>query len=193
MQASTREGVIRYNNVAVAFHWIIAVLLLVQIYVGWTFGDMEQGPARDSWFEWHRTLGFLILILSIGRLAWRFINPPPPWPPELPRWERSLARINHALFYIVLIALPLTGWIYVSTGSTAAETGITTILGGTPWPIIPGLPSALHGPSADVHGVLVKTTYALIVLHVGAALKHQFIDKARVANRMPPFRTRGGN
>lgn len=190
MQAPTREGVMRYNNVAIALHWLIAVLLFAEIYVGWTFSGMERGPERAEWFEWHRTLGFAILILSLARLAWRFMNPPPPFPPETPRWERTLARINHALFYVVLIALPMTGWVYVSTGSTAANTGITTIVGGTPWPIIPGLPRSAHGISADIHVVLVYVTYALIVLHVGAALKHQFIDKARIANRMPPFRVR---
>lgn len=191
MATAVREGIVRYDNVAVALHWLIALLLIAQIYVGLTFSDMERGPERGAWFEWHRTLGFAILLLSLARLAWRFIRPPPPFPPEMPRWERIAARVNHTLFYFILIALPLTGWVYVSTGSTAAETGITTLVGGVPWPIIPGLPRALHGPSSDAHVMLVYLTYALIVLHVGAALKHQFFDKARVANRMPPFRVRG--
>ena len=96
----------------------------------------------------------------------------------------------HWLFYALLIALPLAGWVYVSTGSTAAETGMTTLVGGTPWPIIPGLPRSLHRPAAEMHVVLVWIAVALIALHVAAALKHRFVDRSPVANRMPPFRVR---
>jgi cytochrome b561 len=177
----------RYNNVAITLHWLTVIILITQFYTGWLFSDMERGPERDLWFAWHRTIGFTVLFLSLARLAWRFINPPPSLPLALPRWERTLAKTSHILFYVLLIALPLTGWIYVSSGSTAANTGITTLVGGTPWPIIPGLPRELHGLSVKVHVVLVYTTFALILLHIGAALKHQFIDKSRVANRMPPF------
>lgn len=180
----------RYNNVSVALHWLIAALLLAQIYVGWTFGDMERGPDRALWFDWHKALGFTILALSILRLVWRLMNPPPPFPAAMPAWERTLARINHTLFYVVLLGLPLTGWAYVSTGSGAAETGAMSLFGITNWPIIPGLPRGAHDGFEEAHEILVTITYALIVLHVGAALKHQFIDKRRELNRMPPLRGR---
>lgn len=179
-----------YNNVSVALHWLIAALLLAQIYVGWTFGDMERGPDRALWFDWHKALGFTILALSILRLVWRLMNPPPPFPAAMPAWERTLARINHTLFYVVLLGLPLTGWAYVSTGSGAAETGAMSSFGITNWPIIPGLPRGAHDGFEEAHEILVTITYALIVLHVGAALKHQFIDKRRGLNRMPPLRGR---
>lgn len=183
----TRNGVQRYNNVAIAFHWVIAALVLTQIYVGWTFGDMAPGPAQALWFTWHKTLGVTILLLSIGRLVWRLTNPPPPLPAELPRWENILARINHTLFYVVLIGLPLTGWATISSGKGALTSDITTLIGGIPWPFIPGLPQSGHEGFATAHEVLIKITYALVLLHVGAALKHQFIDRSRIANRMPPF------
>ncbi|OWK28093.1 cytochrome b [Sphingomonas dokdonensis] len=183
----TRNGVERYNNVAVALHWIIAALLLTQIYIGWTFEDMASGPAKGEWFTWHKTLGVLILLLSVARLAWRLMNPPPPLPADLPQWERTAARINHALFYVVMLGLPLTGWAAISTGRSAATSSMTTLLAGIPWPLIPGLSPASHGAFEFGHGALIKLTYVLIVLHVGAALKHQFVDKRRTANRMPPF------
>lgn len=183
----TREGIERYNNVAIALHWIIAVLVLTQIYVGWTFGDMARGPAQDQWFTWHKTLGVTILLLSIVRLAWRLTNPPPPLPDTLPRWERIAARWNHTLFYVVLIGLPLTGWATISSGKNALTSATTTLIGNIPWPFIPGLPQSGHEGFATAHEVLIKITYALVILHIGAALKHQFIDKAQVANRMPPF------
>lgn len=179
-----------YNNVSVALHWLIAALLLAQIYVGWTFGDMERGPDRALWFDWHKALGFTILALSILRLVWRLMNPPPPFPAAMPAWERTLARINHTLFYVVLLGLPLTGWAYVSTGSGTAEAGAMSLFGITNWPIIPGLPRGAHDGFEEAHEILVTITNALIVLHVGAALKHQFIDKRRELNRMPPLRGR---
>ncbi|RKE54237.1 MULTISPECIES: cytochrome b [unclassified Sphingomonas] len=186
----THNGITRYNNGAIAFHWIIAALVVAQIYVGWTFADMERGDLRTEWFNWHKTLGFAILLLSIGRLGWRIANPPPPLPAETPRWEVVLARINHILFYVILIGLPLTGWMYLSTGKPSLTSATTPLIGGLAWPFIPGLPRAAHGSFEQAHIVLVWLTYALLILHVGAALKHQFIDRSRIAGRMPPFGVR---
>lgn len=177
----------RYSNTAIALHWLIAMVVLTQLCTGWAFSDMARGPDRDLWFAWHRTLGFAVLLLTIMRLMWRFICPPPPLPLTMPCWQRCAAKASHVGFYLVLIALPLTGWVYVSSGNTAATTGITTLVGGTPWPIIPGMPREWHRLSADVHGVLVTITCAMLLLHVAAALKHQFLDKGINTHRMPPM------
>jgi cytochrome b561 len=190
--APTREGIERYNNVAIALHWVIAALVLAQIYVGWTFSDMARGPAQAQWFTWHKTLGVAILLLSIARLLWRLVNPPPRLPDTLPKWERTAARINHALFYVVLIGLPLTGWATISTGKGALTSTMTRLIGGIPWPFIPGLSQESHEGFATAHGVMILIIFLLIAVHVGAALKHQFIDKARIANRMPPFHIADG-
>ena len=68
------QQAMRYNNVAITLHWLLAILLVAQFFTGWEFSDMEKGPARDFWFAWHRTLGFTVLFLSLVRLAWRFIS-----------------------------------------------------------------------------------------------------------------------
>lgn len=184
------NGVARYNSGAIALHWIIAVLVVAQIFIGWTFADMERGDLRTEWFNWHKTLGFAILLLSVGRLGWRIANPPSPLPSDTPRWEAAMARINHTLFYVILIGLPLTGWMYLSTGNTSLTSATTPLLGGMAWPFIPGLPRDAHDGFEQAHIVLVWLTYALLVLHVGAALKHQFVDRSLIANRMPPFGVR---
>lgn len=173
----------RYNNVAIALHWLLAALLVAQIYVGWTFGDMPRGPERGEWFAWHKTLGVTILLLSLVRLGWRIANPPPPLPADMPSWEKAASRAVHVLFYVILIGLPLTGWAAISAGR---DGGTTELLGGAPWPFLPGVPEDARDALGGAHGVLVKTTYALILLHVGAALKHQFIDKKH-SGRMPPL------
>ncbi|WP_031394664.1 cytochrome b [Sphingomonas sp. STIS6.2] len=184
-----RDGARRYNLGAIAFHWIIAALVFIQLYVGWTFADMPRGDLRTGWFEWHKTLGFTILLLSIARLIWRIANPPPPFPAALQTWERVLARANHALFYVILIGLPATGWMYLSTGKPALTSSTTSLIGGLSWPFIPGLPRGAHEGFEEAHGLLVWLTCALLVLHVGAALKHQFVD--RIGNRMLPSGARG--
>ena len=101
----------------------------------------------------------------------------------MPAWEKAASRIVHTLFYVVLIGLPLTGWAAISAGR---DGGTTELLAGLPWPFLPGLPEDGRDLFGGAHGVLVKTTYALIILHVGAALKHQFIDKKH-NGRMPPL------
>jgi cytochrome b561 len=183
------QTILRYDNVAVAIHWLTVVLLLTQVYVGFTFHGMERGPERGEWFTWHKTIGALILLLSLARLAWRLGHKPPPFPPELPRWERVAAVWNHRAFYFLLIVLPLTGLLAVSGG---ADEATTRLAGGIPLPLIPGISDALGDTFGSMHEALVRVTIALIILHVAAALKHQFLDHSRAEGRMPPFRERDG-
>lgn len=180
-----REALLRYNSGAVALHWITAALVLLQIYVGFTFHGMERGPARAEWFTWHKTIGATILVLAIARLAWRLLHKPPPYPAEMAAWERVAATWNHRIFYLLLLALPLTGLAAISGG---ADSATTALAGGIPLPLIPGLSEDAGDAAGELHELLVKLTIALLVLHVAAALKHQFIDRSRIAGRMPPFR-----
>lgn len=183
---------LRYNNVAASIHWITASLVLLQIYVGFTFHDMERGPARGEWFEWHKTIGAAILILALVRLAWRLTHQPPPFPVELPRWERFAAVWNHRAFYFLLLALPLTGLAAISGGADEATTRLAL---GLRLPLIPGLSEAAGDAAGEIHEILVKVTIALLVLHVLAAIKHQFLGgpQSRTAGRMPPFRSPDGS
>ena len=182
------RALLRYNNGAVALHWLTVLLVLTQLYLGFTFADMERGPARSELFTWHKTVGATILVLSLIRLGWRLMDKPPPFPESLPRWERIAAVWNHRVFYLLLIALPLTGLATISAG----HSGVTRLAGGIPLPLIPGLPESAGDGLGDTHVVLVFVTIALVLLHVGAALKHQFVDHARASGRMPPFRTPDG-
>ena len=188
VQESTGRQAVRYKSIVVWIHWITAALVVTQVIIGFTFDEfMEKGPARSEVFAWHKTLGATILVLALIRLAVRLLNPPPPYPTDFPKWERFLAVWNHRLFYILLIALPLTG---LAAVSGRAEDGTVPLLFGLRLPAIPGIsPETDFG---DVHGLLVLTTLALVVLHVGAALYNQFGSSTNVADRMPPFRAREG-
>jgi cytochrome b561 len=175
----------RYSNVAVTFHWLTAALVLFQIWLGFSFAEMERGPEQADLFTWHRTIGALILLVVLARLTYRLLNPPPPYPPQLPFWERVTGTWNHRLFYLLLIAMPIGGLLAVS-GRAKGPT--ITLLGGIAIPKVPGISEGLGEIAGDVHKLAAWLLVALIVLHVAAALKHQFVDHNRVAGRMPPFK-----
>lgn len=182
--AVPQEPLLRYSRVAVALHWLTATLLVIQVVVGFTFHRLfEQGtPERMELFTWHKTLGATILIIALVRLLYRWMNPPPPFPPELPRWERVASVWTHRTFYLLLIVVPLTGLIAVS------DRGPTTgLIGGIPLPTVPGITEATGDLSGEIHRFLVYGTLLLLVAHIVAPLWHRFILRDRTTARMPPF------
>ena len=185
VEETTGLQAVRYRKIVIWIHWITAILVVMQVYIGFMFHRvLEQGtPERAFVFGWHKTWGALILILALVRLAVRLMNPPPPYPADEPRWKRFVAVWNHRLFYILLIALPLTG---LAAVSGRAEGGWVPLQLGLKLPAIPGIPR--DNEFGGVHEILVWTTLALVVLHVAAALYNQFVDRGPVAGRMWPFR-----
>ena len=184
-EAREQQPLRRYSNVAVTFHWLTALLVLFQIWLGLSFADMAQGPERGQLFTWHKTIGALILLIVLARLTYRLINPPPPYPPELPGWERVAGTWNHRLFYLLLIAMPIGGYLAVS-GHSKGPT--TTLLGGVQIPVLPGVSEQMGEVAGAIHSAAAWILILLIVLHIAAALKHQFLDHNRASGRMPPFR-----
>jgi cytochrome b561 len=178
------EPIRRYSNWAVTFHWVTVALVFAQVYLGFAFAWSEQGPGRMELFTWHKTVGALILLTTLARLTYRLVNPPPAFPPDLPRWEQVAATWSHRLFYFLLIAMPLSGLMAVS-GHTKGPT--TPLVGGIPLPVIPGVSKATGELFAIIHVVLVLVLLIALAVHVAAALKHQFVDHIPAAGRMPPF------
>ena len=184
------ENRTRYTTVAIVLHWLIAAAIIFQIILGWRAGDGPKGPATFAMMQLHKSIGITILLLSLARLGWRWVNPAPPAPVGQPRWEQIASKVVHVGFYVIMIGLPLTGWILVST----SKTNLPTILfGAIPWPHLPLLPDLAAGPKhlwheiGEIgHGVLVKTTYLLLLLHLGAVAKHQILDKDAVFQNMAP-------
>jgi cytochrome b561 len=189
-EAVPQDPIRRYSNAAVTIHWLTAALVVAQVILGFAFAEfLPDGPTSDMVFTWHKTIGATILLLALVRLGYRLKNPPPPFPPDLPKWRRYVAVWNHRLFYFVLIVLPLTGLIAVS-GMAKGPT--TKLVGGIQLPVIPGVSEATGDTSGDLHVLLVYTTIALLLLHIGAALYQQFVEHDRTAGRMPPFQAPGG-
>jgi cytochrome b561 len=185
----TAGSATRYTRVAIALHWVTAAAILALIAVGWIMGDMPKGEAQFATVQLHKSFGILVLLLSVARVAWRLMNPPPPAPP-MPALQGAIARGVHIAFYALIILMPLSGWIMVS----ASPRGIATeLFGMVPWPHIPGLADltpdtkrALHEPLEFVHSKLAWVIIVLLALHVGGALKHHFVDKDGLLARMAP-------
>ena len=141
----------------------------------------------------HKSIGITVLILSVLRLAWRLVFPPPPLPRSLETWERWAANSVYVLFYVVMIGMPLSGWA-LSSASRLIQVYPIVLYGVVHWPAIgplttlpPDRMKAAHGAFVETHDLLAKLAYALIVLHVGAALRDQFIKRDAVVSRMVPF------
>lgn len=188
MTAETQRG--RYSTVAILLHWLIAAAIVLQVILGWRMGG-QLTPERYAVFQLHKSVGITILMLSLVRLGWRLANPPPPLPATMARWEKVLAKVTHVGFYVVLIVMPLTGWLTVSTSRIA----VPTLLYGTiPWPHMPLVsdlaPAAKHlwnRIGANTHETLAWMVYGLLALHVAGALKHQLFSRDEpVLARMAP-------
>ena len=172
----------RYDTVAMSLHWLIAVLLIFMLFFG---GDLMKGEKAGSFFgpSLHVSIGSAILVLSVLRLVWRLINPPPAYPASMAPWERMASTATHLLFYVLLIGIPLTGWL--ATPKFLSEEGAmmgVTVFGAFP---LPGAPS-LGLPMKGLHELGANIGIALLALHVLAALKHHFINRDGVLRRMLP-------
>jgi cytochrome b561 len=171
----------RYTWGAIALHWLIAILMIFMLFFGEDLirsRDAAQAPFLASL---HVSIGVTILLLSLARLLWRLGHPPPPLPATMKRWERQAAHWTHILFYVLMIGLPVTGWLaFTSFAAQHSATALGTQLYGLARvPVAPEVPGM-----GDVHAIGSNIGIAILVLHVAAALKHQFIDRDGTLMRM---------
>jgi cytochrome b561 len=173
----------RYSTVSLVLHWLIAVLILVQVLLITAHEATHGQPISRELLTLHKSVGLGILMLTLLRILWRVFNPAIPLPASMPRWQKLLARITHVLFYVLLIALPLTGW--AASSATGRE---IQWFGLFQWPLLPiGGGRPVSHQLMDVHEWLVKGLYVVLALHVIGALKHQFLDRDNVLHRMIPL------
>ena len=183
----------RYTSVAIALHWLIAFMVIGQLAGGLFMRNLlnEQAELKFELFQWHKSFGITVLLLTLVRLGWRLTHKPPPLPPAMPGWEKLAARVSHAGFYVLLLVIPLVGWLIVSS-SPFADSVQTYLFGVVHWPHLPFFDGvadrkALSHNFAEVHEYLGFAMIGLIGLHVLAALKHHFVDDDSVLGHMIPF------
>jgi cytochrome b561 len=168
-------------------HWVLAMALVGIFFMGNYMTDLPFSPWRLKLYNWHKWVGISILVLSVWRLVWRITHRPPALPVSMeaamPRWQHMAYHATHLSLYALFFVVPLVGWAY----SSAA--GFHIVLFGV-WPLPDWVPAdkALAALIKPWHELTAQAMAALVVLHVGAALKHQFIDRDSLLARMRPGR-----
>lgn len=169
----------RYSTGAIVLHWVIAIAVIVNWRLAESF-EHAEGADKLFWINQHKALGITILVLSLLRLLWRFTHRPPAHQPPLAPWEKTLSGIVHTIFYVLLIGLPIGGWLASSYAGYPIP-----MWGAFDWPLLPVAENKDLGHEiAEAHGTGGKLMLILIALHVVGALKHSFIDKVPSFSRM---------
>jgi cytochrome b561 len=182
-QAGTRPGkMIRWSLAGRLLHWTMAVLIIGLVVVGlvMTRSHFDLGTTF-ALYQAHKSYGLLVLPLLAWRLLWRWRTIAPPTPPTMASIERRLARAAHVLFYVLMAALPLSGWIMASASPLRLP---TRPFNAFTLPDLVQPDAALFEKLRLVHEVIAYGLIALLVLHVAAALKHHIVDKDEVLSRM---------
>jgi len=178
----SRNTPTRYSAVAQAFHWIIAALIVTQFVLAYTADDLPLGVHKLALLARHKSFGMTILMLAVLRLLWRLRSPAPALPAGMTSLERLLARATHFAFYVLLFAMPLTGWMMSS-----AKNYSVSWFGAFTWPNLIGKNENAFELLRSTHHILSYLLFAIAVLHILAALKHHFWDKDDVLLRMLPL------
>ncbi len=179
----------RYTRTAMVLHWLIAALIICNVVLIWSVGLFPDNVVRPV-IDTHKSIGITVLGLGLLRVLWRLSHRPPDLPRSYPRLERAGAHLAHVLLYVLILGLPISGWIHDSAFKDAAATPLY-LFGLIPWPRIgfimaldPAVKERVHTLWFNIHSSLAYVLYALLALHVLGALKHQFIDKEPEFGRM---------
>lgn len=184
---SLRSNDRQWGAVAKFFHWTVALLIIGNGIFGLCM-DLAHGPMQKiNWLALHKSIGLTVLALFVLRVLWRLSERRPQEDPA-PRWQQLAAHTVHALLYLLIVALPLSGWWFNS-------------IAGKPLQFfkqfnLPALAQAnpdLRGFAGEVHEYLFWFLVALLVAHIGGALKHHFKDRDNTLLRMLPFRRLRGD
>jgi cytochrome b561 len=173
----------RWSGAIVSLHWAAGAVILALIAMGWAMihGDLDSAWTFDI-YQWHKSWGFVALVLTAARLGARFVSASPPAPGS-PRWEHRLAAITQASLYILMVCAIVSGWLIVSASPLPVPTRFFDLF------VIPNIAPpdpALFAGAVLAHKIAAWTIAALVVLHVAGALKHHFADRDDVLKRMLP-------
>ncbi|MEO8536923.1 MAG: cytochrome b [Betaproteobacteria bacterium] len=170
-----------YGRVAKLLHWLMFALVAAQFVVAFLMPDIGRGTVPGTLINLHLSIGFTIIVVIVLRWLWRMGHPVPLDTDDGPRWQHAVARVTHALLYVLLLANPFLGW-----ANASARDWNIDVFGLFRLPHLVAARSQLGRLSGDVHIYLAWTLLGLIALHVAAALYHYFVRHDRVLQRMLP-------
>ena len=173
--------ILRYTRTAIALHWLMAVAVFALFAIGWYMVDLPRGPDRSYYFALHKSIGLTVLLLLLCRASWRLRHRPPPMPEELGAMRILLARSVHLLFYILLLAQPLVGYL------SSSFSGYTTGFFGIALPQWGWKDPPLNQFLTEIHVIGSVAIAGLIVLHVLGAMTHAFARGDHVVRRILPW------
>lgn len=173
----------RYDPVAKLFHWLMAVALMVIFGLGLYMTGLAFSPEKLKLLSWHKWAGIVILALALLRLIWRLTHKPPSMPAGMSRSQQLSAHGAHALLYVLMIAIPMSGWLMSSAK------GVPTVLFGV-WalPDLVARNRELGDLLQTVHWYLNVSLAVVVIVHVAAAVKHHFVNRDEILTRMLPFK-----
>ena len=173
----------RYTAVAMGLHWLIGLMIFASFGLGLYMVELSLSPAKLKFYAWHKWAGVTIFMLVLLRCTWRITHVAPAHPAHMPPWQRRTAELSHYLLYVLMIAIPLSGWLMSS-----AKGFQTVYFAVVPIPDLLAKNKALGELLASVHYALNIAMICVVAGHVGAALKHHFIDHDDMLLRMLPTR-----
>lgn len=185
MDAKPSATISQYTPVAISLHWLMALLIIAGWGLGIYMHDLPLSPQKLRYFSWHKWMGVTVFLLAIIRVAWLATHRALQSPPHTPLWQVQAARASHMLLYLLMFILPLSGWLMSSAK------GVPTVYFGVlPIPDLLAKDKELGNILSEVHELLAYGLAVLAVIHIAAALKHQFIDRDDLIGRMLPRRAR---
>ncbi len=173
------SSVTRYSTPAIVLHWLMALLIFAAFPLGLYMVDLPLSPDKLKLYSYHKWIGVTVFLLVAVRLAWRLTHTPPPLPAGIAAWQRRAGAVVHGLLYLLMIAIPLSGWLMSS-----AKGFQTVWFGVLPLPDLIEKDRELGELLAGVHKALNFSLLTLVILHAGAALKHHFIERQPFLQRM---------
>ncbi|WP_211622989.1 cytochrome b [Paraburkholderia domus] len=168
-----------YDGTAKFLHWLVVLLLAAQFVIGWTMPGIHKGTRPDGLIAWHLGVGAALIAAVVVRIVWRLTHRPAP--ASLSPFLSVVSHVTHGLLYLALLAVPLLGWANASSRGWSVK-----LLGVLPYPSISGVGSPVGHAMGDIHGYLAWVLFALIALHIAAALFHRFVLKDQTLQRMLP-------
>jgi cytochrome b561 len=171
----------RYTRVAMALHWLMAILIFALFAIGWHMVDLPRGPDRSANFALHKSIGLTVLLLAAVRIGWRFFHRPPPHNSLVPAWRVTAARSTHLLFYVLLFLQPTSG--YLSSSFSGYETKVF----GVPLPQWGWLDSPLNELFTEIHVMSSVLFVVFIGIHICGALSHGLSRNDGVLRRIIPW------
>ena len=172
----------RYNRTAIFLHWLVGLGILGTLGLGLYMVDLPFSPAKLQIYSWHKWAGMTLLFLAVVRLAWRLSHPAPALPDTMGPLSRLAAHAGHWVLYILMLAIPLSGWLMSS-----AQGFSVVWFGVLPLPDLVTKNLELGEWLNSIHLILNYTLIATLIGHIGAALHHHFIKKDTVMSRMLPL------